>query len=96
MKWLQQFELILLDFDGLLVNTEQLHFEAYATLCGEQGYSLPWDFDQFCAIAHTSSGGLREALYAQFPDLSAKQFSWEMLYARKNRSILSYYEQEST
>lgn len=85
MKWLQQFELILLDFDGLLVNTEQLHFEAYATLCSEQGYALPWDFDQFCAIAHTSSGGLREAIYAQFPDLSAKRLSWEMLYARKKQ-----------
>lgn len=85
MKWLQQFDLVLLDFDGLLVNTEELHFEAYRLLLSEQGHELNWSFDQFCSIAHGSATGLRETIYKQFPDLQTKGPSWDALYARKKQ-----------
>lgn len=88
MKWLQQFDLILLDFDGLLVNTEELHFEAYRLLCAENGCNLDWDFNRFCAIAHASATGLRETIYAQFPQLQASQPNWDHLYARKKQLYL--------
>jgi beta-phosphoglucomutase len=85
MKWIHQFDLILLDFDGLLIGSEQLQLQAYQALCAEEGFTLNWDFHHFCAISHTSSTGLQEAIYAEFPLLYSREPRWEVLRARKNQ-----------
>ncbi|MBS0626080.1 MAG: HAD family phosphatase [Verrucomicrobia bacterium] len=85
MKWIDDFQLFLFDFDGLLVNTEHLHFQAYVDMMAGQGFVLNWSFAQFCEVAHLNSTALREALYAQFPGLDP---NWEPLYAKKKRLYL--------
>lgn len=83
-RWIEKFDLFLLDFDGLLVDTERLHFAAYRTLCQKHGVALPWDFDHYCGIAH-KDGNISAALYAEFPQLLAKAPDWNLLYAEKKQ-----------
>ncbi|MBI3211630.1 MAG: HAD family phosphatase, partial [Simkania negevensis] len=83
MDWIERYELFLFDFDGLLVDTEPLHFEAYRKLCQERGFELEWDFKTFCKIAHAKASGTRDALYELFPDLFRQEPNWAILYAEK-------------
>lgn len=85
MDWVSHFDLFLFDFDGLLVDTEKQHFEAYQELCRRRGYQLPWDINQFFAIAHLDATGIRKALEALFPILFEQEPHWEVLYAEKKR-----------
>lgn len=85
MNWLQKFDLFLFDFDGLLVNTEELHFAAYHKMCKLYGVELNWDLSQFFAAAHFHATGLKEAIYQQFPQLLEQEPRWEVLYAEKKR-----------
>ncbi len=84
--WFENYELILFDFDGLLVDTEGLHFLAYQKMCSQRGYTLKWNFDQFCKIAHLSSSGLKEAIYKEFPSLLRETPSWDTLYREKKQA----------
>lgn len=83
MRWLKDYQLFLLDFDGLLVNTEELHYEAYQLMCKEQGFDLPWDFSTYCQHAHTEATAIRDGVYKLFPELYAKEPNWDTLYQRK-------------
>jgi len=83
MQWLDQYQLFLFDFDGLLVNTEELHFQAYQNMCLGRGFTLPWTFSQYCSIAHYSAQGLREKIYAEFPKLYQAEPNWDTLYLEK-------------
>jgi HAD superfamily hydrolase (TIGR01509 family) len=85
MEWIRHFQLFLFDFDGLLVNTEHLHFQAYVNMLNKRGYSLDLSFAQFCELAHLHAGALREAIYAKFPDLDP---DWDSLYAQKTQICL--------
>ncbi len=85
MNWIGNFDLFLLDFDGLLVDTEPIHYQAYINLCAKRGFTLPWTFSQFCEIAHTSAEGLKREIYALFPALYEKEPNWSVLYEEKKR-----------
>jgi len=85
LKWVHQFDCFLFDFDGLLVNTEHLHFLAYRNLCKNHGIELNWDYQRFCQAAHFQAMGVRDALYQEFPALYQKEPSWEVLYAEKKQ-----------
>lgn len=78
MRWIQHFDLFLLDMDGLLVDTERLHFQAYQTLCSENNQQLPWDFPAYLGVAHSSHDGLQKAL---LPLLGG--VDWAPFYERK-------------
>lgn len=80
MNWIRQFHLFLLDFDGLLVNTEALHYQAYANLLARRGYPLPLTFHNFLQLAHLNATAWREALYANIVGLDP---DWEVLYREK-------------
>ena len=80
MKWIHDFQLFLFDFDGLLVNTEHLHLQAYDNMLAKRGYRLGWSFSRFCELAHLNATAVKEAIYAQFPDLEP---NWEVLYQEK-------------
>ncbi len=82
MRWIEKFDLFLFDLDGLLVNTEMLHYEAYRSLCSHYGYQLPWNFSEYLEVAHASSEGLREALY---PHLASQGGEWSSIYAMKKK-----------
>ncbi len=88
-----EYDLILLDFDGLLVNTEDLHFEAYRQMLKNRGYDLKWDFRQFSAIAHVSAIGLRDMIYQGYPELYSEESDWSVLYKEKQRAYLELLRQ---
>ena len=83
MKWIHKFDLFLFDFDGLLVNTEELHFFAYREMCRKRGYALSWSLERFFEAAHFKSSGLKEAIYSEFPQLEIEEPKWDVLYAEK-------------
>lgn len=83
---LDQYDFVFFDFDGLLVNTEQLHFQAYQEMCLNRGFALPWSFLEYCSIAHVSSEGLRNEIYKIFPGLYAKEPNWSILYEEKKQA----------
>jgi HAD superfamily hydrolase (TIGR01509 family) len=88
MQWIHNFQLFLFDFDGLLVNTEEIHYMAYKRMLEGRGCQLDWDFEQYCQIAHYSSSGLEERIYERFPQLKESEPSWSVLYAEKKQAII--------
>jgi HAD superfamily hydrolase (TIGR01509 family) len=89
MRWIHQFKLFLFDFDGLLVNTEELHFLAYKRMLSKYGCDLDWTFDRYCQTAHYSADILKNELYEKFSKLYELQPSWDVLYAEKKEHILT-------
>lgn len=86
MEWITRYQLFLFDFDGLLVDTERLHFLAYIEMCANRGFKLTWNFEQFCEAAHFKSFGLKDAIYEEFPGLYAMEPRWEILYQEKREA----------
>jgi beta-phosphoglucomutase len=84
-NWIHDFQLFLFDFDGLLVNTEHIHYQAYVNVLAERGYALPLSFANFCELAHLNATAWREALYANIPNLDP---NWESLYKEKKQTYL--------
>lgn len=84
MRWFEQYDLFLFDLDGLLVDTEKLHFEAYQTLCSRYNTSLDWDYRRYVEIAHKSSEGLRNELLS----LLSTSPDWDLLYKEKREIYL--------
>lgn len=82
MKWISSFQLFLFDFDGLLVNTEPVHYQAYINALSRNGYNLNWSFQEFCSYAHESQNALRCAIEAACPNLP----SWEAIYPEKKEA----------
>jgi beta-phosphoglucomutase len=80
MKWINDFQLFLFDFDGLLVDTEGLHYAAYVNMMAARGYKLDWTFAEYSEMAHLNQTAIREGLYAKFPDLDP---NWDQLYSEK-------------
>lgn len=88
MQWINDYQLVLFDFDGLLVNTEEIHYKAYQRMCGQRGITLDLGFDNYCKIAHYSSEGLNEQLYRLYPELKEQGASWDQLYAEKKQAMV--------
>jgi beta-phosphoglucomutase len=86
-NWIKEFHLFLFDFDGLLVDTESLHFAAYQKLCQQYGHTLDWSFKKYCAFAHLSSEALRHQIYIDLPQL--KTIGWDTLYKEKKKHYIS-------
>lgn len=83
MPWISKYQLFLFDFDGLLVNTEELHFLAYKQMMGKRGFTLNWSFERYCQSAHYSSEKFRKEIFEQYPELMKQDPSWEELYREK-------------
>lgn len=81
-KFLAAYDILLFDCDGLLVDTEPLHFLAYQEMCFRNGANLHWDFTRFCKEAHASAFGIWKAFQKEFPDL-LKNTSKDVLYQEK-------------
>jgi beta-phosphoglucomutase len=92
MNWILQYQLFLFDFDGLLVDTERLHYQAYINMCADRGFQLTWSFHRYSAAAHHKSTDLRDQIYLEFPDLQAKEPNWQVLYEEKKRHFLNLIE----
>lgn len=85
MHWIHHFQLFLFDFDGLLVNTEHIHYQAYRNVLEKRGHVLDFSFSNFCELAHFSSSAWKEALYAHIPNLEP---DWQILYNEKKEAYL--------
>lgn len=83
MRWIRDFQLFLFDFDGLLVDTEGLHYQAYVNMMARRGYRLEWSFARYNEMAHLNATAIKEGLYAEFPDLEP---NWDLLYAEKKQA----------
>lgn len=88
MRWIHNYKLFLFDFDGLLVNTEELHFLAYKMMCKNRGFDLDWTFERYCQSAHYSADVLKNELYEKFPLLKEMEPSWDKLYGEKKQIIV--------
>lgn len=91
MQWVNNYDLFLFDFDGLLVNTEWIHYQAYKNMCAERGFDLDWDFNRYIEVAHYRAEGLEEQIYAKFPQLHADEPNWKVLYEEKRQALLHLY-----
>lgn len=87
MEPIQNYNLYLFDLDGLLVNTEEIHFLAYKKMCANRGTPLGWDFNRYCQAAHYDSEGLRLQIYAACPELFQQEPDWQVLYREKQTII---------
>ncbi|CAF4005726.1 unnamed protein product [Rotaria sp. Silwood1] len=82
---INQFDLFLFDLDGTLVNTEELHYQAYRNA-----------FESFCLeIPHSSFTFNEYCRYAHFDDVSMKEFvgkqtvlPYEKIYSKKKEEFL--------
>lgn len=86
MKWISDFHLFLFDFDGLLVNTEYLHFLAYKNMCAKRGHELTWDFAKYCSLALYEATAIKEGIYKEFPTLYQEEPNWDTLYQEKKEA----------
>ncbi|MDP1879423.1 MAG: HAD family phosphatase [Parachlamydiaceae bacterium] len=92
MHWIKQFQLFLFDFDGLLVDTEYLHYQAYIEMCARRGFQLNWSYPRYSNAAHHDSNALRDQIYAEFPDLNLQEPDWSVLYEEKREILHSLLE----
>lgn len=88
MRWIYDYQLFLFDFDGLLVNTEELQYQAYIRMCANRGFTLTWDFHRYCHAAHHLAEGLRDQIYAEFPALQAQEPNWSVLHTEKKNAFV--------
>ncbi len=95
MQWILQYQLFLFDFDGLLVDTERLHHQAYVDMCAQRGFQLDWDFHRFSQAAHHKSTDLRDQIYAELPRLQSLEPNWQVLYEEKKKIFLDLIEQKN-
>ncbi len=93
MHWTDRYTFFLFDLDGLLVNTEELHYRAYVTMCKNRGYLLDWDFTTYFSIAQQDAEAPQRAIFAKFPEL--QRYPWSTLYAEKKKAYLNILEQTS-
>src|ERR1700733_4348656 len=92
---LQEYQLYLFDFDGLLVDTEQLHYAAYMEMSRQHGCPLDWDFSRFCREAHTKAMGFFDGLVKEYPDALEKGPSKQELYEEKKRIYVEMLQNSS-
>ena len=86
MRTFEKMDLFLFDLDGLLVDTEILHWKAYQKMCQEFGFSLGWDYPTYRDVAGGSSDGIRQRLAQEIPQLFYGR-TWEDLYAVKKEKL---------
>jgi len=82
MGWLDEYDLYLFDMDGLLIDTESLHYESYKLTLKRKGFDLDWDLNKYLSVAHRSNVALKEEITKAFPDV-LKDTSWEDFYNSK-------------
>jgi HAD superfamily hydrolase (TIGR01509 family) len=88
MDWIHNYQLILFDLDGLLVNTELLHYHAYRNMLQARGFTLPWDFNRYCHTAHYHSDKIANELSELFPNLYGPGENWDKLYGEKKQVMI--------
>lgn len=79
------FDTFIFDFDGLLVNTEQIHYQSYLDMIKNEGFFLDWDFTTYLRFALHSTEALKNAVYASVNGLILHQKDWFKLREKKQK-----------
>ena len=95
MDWIHHYQLFLFDFDGILVDTEELHYQAYLKICADRGFELPWDRATYMSYALYSATGVKEGVYGALPQLERQEPSWDVLYQEKKRAYFQLLQDEA-
>lgn len=93
MHWIHDYQLFLFDFDGLLVNTEEIHYLAYKRMASDRGVEISWDFNRYCQSAHYDADAIRNQMYSEFPVLHKQEPDWNVLYAEKKRALIKLFRE---
>lgn len=93
MQWIFQYQLFLFDLDGLLVDTERLHYQAYINMCKRRGFDLNWSFRRYSEASLHDPHALRIQIYEEFPKLKEKEPDWKVLYEEKKQMFMDILEQ---
>jgi beta-phosphoglucomutase len=88
MDWIRDYQLFLFDFDGVLVDTEPLHYAAYLEMSRRRGCPVDWDFKRFSREAHCRAMGFFDGWEREYPDLFKEGPSKAELYEEKKRIYL--------
>ncbi len=96
MHWIHDYQLFLFDFDGILVNTEKLHYLAYKKMCADRGFSLKWDMPTYIRHAMYSADGLKKGIYQELPDLQRYEPCWDILYQEKKQAYANLLRNQGT
>jgi len=80
---LLNFEAYFFDFDGLIANTEEIHFRAYQEMLKERGFLLPLDFPSYCFWAHQKTEVFANKIYEILPPLKEMEPTWNVLREEK-------------
>src|SRR3990167_1344305 len=93
MDWIHNYQLFLFDFDGLLVDTEKLHFLAYQRTCARRGLTLDWNERQYAKLATFCANGLKRELTRRYPDLLG---GWDEFYLEKKSTYTKILYEQGT
>jgi len=75
--------LYIFDFDGLLVDTERIHYRAFMDVFTEFGLEII-SFWKFCRLAHKDINHLRDYLFDKYKNYDVNiNFDFDKLYTRK-------------
>ncbi len=94
MEWFDHYQLFLFDCDGLLVNTEELHYKAYCQMCAARGFHLDVTFDVYFQQATADSSGPEKLVYGALPELKQQEPHWDVLYKEKTAAYLDILTRE--
>jgi beta-phosphoglucomutase len=64
-----RFDLFLFDFDGLLVDTERVHWKAYKLAGKQYDIEIDWEFEEYCVHSHYSDEQMRQRFREHYPKL---------------------------
>jgi beta-phosphoglucomutase len=92
MKWIHKFQFFLFDFDGLLVDTDYLHYQSYIDTIKSLGHDFDWSYARYCEVSHLDDSALLEELYGRLPQLDP---DWNRVYNKKNQLFLELLEKNT-
>lgn len=88
MKWCSNFDFFMFDMDGLLINSEPIHYKAFLETFNNKGCNLNLTFEEYCKLAHETKDGLKNLILNKKPELF-QNCSWESLNNEKRQYYLS-------
>ncbi|MEZ5315114.1 MAG: HAD hydrolase-like protein [Chlamydiales bacterium] len=90
MHWIYDYQLFLFDFDGILVDTEKIHYLAYQQMCANRGFSLNWEMKTYMQHALYGADSLQKGIYKEFPRLKSQEPCWNILYKEKKKPMSNF------
>lgn len=92
-KYFPNKKLVCFDFDGILVNTEPLHYQAYLQTLSSLGYTVHINFEKYCSLAHNPDRlFFKKTIKKIFPDFN---ISWDIIREEKTKRYRSMLDSEN-